>query len=111
MHVVKTTPDELQFFAEHHNLPIIAEIWSEIALIDSFPLFEEVTGYSIEQSRFGDIVAIHPGVSPETGYADPDIVPDLEVSKFQRRETGVWTTSWSRPSPRTNVRRRTSSTS
>lgn len=83
MHVEKFTPEQLQFFSEIHRLPVVNGIGTSTALIDTFSNFERVTGYTIEKDGWGNITALHPPVSTETGYADPDIVPDLDVSRSQ----------------------------
>ena len=76
MHVAHSKPEELQYFAELHHLPIIDTISGEVALIDTIEAFERVTGHTVEQDRYRAITAIR------TNNADPDIVPQYGDSKF-----------------------------
>lgn len=81
MHVAKSTPEELQYFAELHHLPIVDTISGEVALIDTIEAFERVTGHTVEQDRYRAITAIR------TNNADPDIVPQYGDSKFALNTT------------------------
>lgn len=81
MHVAHCTPEELQYFAELHHLPIVDTISGEVALIDTIEAFERVTGHTVEQDRYRAITAIR------TNNADPDIVPQYGDSKFALNTT------------------------